>query len=826
MALKKSELYFSLWQSCDELRGSMDASQYKDYVLVLLFVKYISDKYVGQTYAPITIPKGSSFADMVALKGTPDIGEKINTRILAPIAEANNLSDMPDFNDPAKLGDGKEKVERLTNLIAIFENPALNFSKNKADGDDLLGDAYEYLMRHFASESGKSKGQFYTPAEVSRVIAQMLGIRNASTTNDTTVYDPTCGSGSLLLKIGDEAQQGQDVKVTLFGQEKDNATAGLARMNMYLHDYASADIKQGNTLANPLFKDGQSLKLFDYVVANPPFSDKRWRTGLNVDSDPFERFEGFGIPPAKQGDYAYLLHIIRSMKSTGKGACILPHGVLFRGNAESAIRKNLIKRGYIKGIIGLPSNLFYGTPISACIILLDKSGISKEHGIFMINASRGFRKDGAKNRLREQDIHKIVDTFNRQLDIPGYSRIVSMEEIVDPKNDFSLDLSRYIDTLDKEDEQDLKAHLEGGIPICDIDALSNYWKEFPSVRNILFESTDRTGYINLKTSITEVKSIIYGHQEFEAFNTLATNTFLDWKKDAISPLMSFAKNGYPKKLIEKLSENLLISFEHTPLIDSYDIYQHLMDYWNEVMQDDCYLIADLDWQKAAEPREIFQIKNKDGKLSWVENHDYKKGKRRFKSDLIPVQYLTSVYFSTEIGLISKLELEINEIEIQLEERIEEHGQEEGLLSDVVEGEGDKQKIIPKSIKARLKEIKEDSEYQDEAEMLIEYSTLLDNQAEIKQKLREVKADLEQKIENKYKSLNEEEIKKIVIYDKWLASLESLLQSQLDQVPHILAKRIEVLADRYSVPLPQIKKEVLRLSELVEEHLKKIGIPCR
>jgi type I restriction enzyme M protein len=204
MALKKSELYSSLWQSCDELRGGMDASQYKDYVLVLLFIKYISDKYAGMPFAPIVIPAGASFKDMVALKGKPDIGDQINKKIIAPLANANQLSDFPDFNDATKLGSGKEMVDRLTNLIAIFENPALDFSKNRADGDDILGDAYEYLMRHFATESGKSKGQFYTPAEVSRVIAQILGIRNARTTSATTIYDPTCGSGSLLLKVADK----------------------------------------------------------------------------------------------------------------------------------------------------------------------------------------------------------------------------------------------------------------------------------------------------------------------------------------------------------------------------------------------------------------------------------------------------------------------------------------------------------------------------------------------------------------------------------------------------------------------------------------------
>src|ERR1017187_1048363 len=438
MALKKSELYSSLGASCDELRGGMDASQYKDYVLVLLFIKYVSDKYAGVPYAPITIPHGTSFKDMVALKGKPDIGDQINKKIIAPLAHANNLSGVPDFNDAPKLGSGKEMVERLTNLIAIFENKALDFSKNRAEGDDILGDAYEYLMRHFATESGKSKGQFYTPAEVSRIIAQIIGIRNAKTTNATTVYDPTCGSGSLLIKVGDAAR----AKVTLYGQEKDAATSGLARMNMYLHNNPTALIVQGNTLTNPQFKDGETLKTFDYVVANPPFSDKRWSTGLDPLNDTYQRFQPFGVPPTKQGDYAYLLHIVRSLKSAGKGACILPHGVLFRGNAEADIRRALIRKGYIKGIVALPANLFYGTGIPACIVVIDKQDAHTRKGIFMIDASAGFLKDGPKNRLRAMDIHRIVDVFNKRLEVPKFSRMVSVDEI--EKNEFNLNLPRYI----------------------------------------------------------------------------------------------------------------------------------------------------------------------------------------------------------------------------------------------------------------------------------------------------------------------------------------------------------------------------------------------
>ena len=385
MAIKKSELYSSLWASCDELRGGMDASQYKDYVLFMLFIKYISDKYAdSDDFAPpVVIPKGASFEDMIQLKGKSDIGGKINTQIIQPLINANARlarTDFPDFDDPNKLGDGPAMVARITNLIAIFQKPELDFAKNRAEHDDILGDAYEYLMRHFASESGKSKGQFYTPSEVSRVISQVIGISPKTTVAATTAYDPTCGSGSLLLKVAAEAGK----YITLEGQEKDVTTAGLARMNMILHNFPSANILQGDTLANPKFKsdNGQGLRTYDYVVANPPFSDKAWSTGLTPEDDEFQRFN-WGVPPAKQGDYAYLLHIVRSMKSTGKGAVILPHGVLFRGNAEAVIRKQLVRSGILKGIIGLPANLFYGTGIPACILVLDKENAQARKGIFM-----------------------------------------------------------------------------------------------------------------------------------------------------------------------------------------------------------------------------------------------------------------------------------------------------------------------------------------------------------------------------------------------------------------------------------------------------------
>ena len=846
MAIKKSELYSSLWASCDELRGGMDASQYKDYVLVLLFVKYVSDRYAGQPYAPITIPKGAGFADMVALKGKSDIGDQINKKILGPLAQANQLSDMPDFNDPNKLGGGNEMVQRLTNLVSIFENPALDFSKNRADGDDLLGDAYEYLMRHFATESGKSKGQFYTPAEVSRVIAQILGIRHANTSNDTTVYDPTCGSGSLLLKIGDEARHGKDVKVTLYGQEKDSSTAGLARMNMILHDYAIAEIKGAgqSTLANPYFRDGDALKTFDYVVANPPFSDKRWSTGLDAEHDPWQRFQHYGVPPGKQGDYAYLLHILRSIKPAGKGACILPHGVLFRGNAEAAIRKNLVLRRYIKGIIGLPANLFYGTGIPACIVVLDKENATARGGIFMIDASKGFVKDGPKNRLREQDIHKIVDTFTKQVEIPRYSRVVSLAEISDPKNDYNLNLPRYIDSTEPEDLQDIDGHLRGGIPDRDIDVLERYWQVIPGVRAVLFEKADRPGYSQLKVdsgqlkastvkpaggaalstinSPLSIKEIIFSHAEFTAFNDSVTKLFAKWKKASTPLLNDFDKDGHPKALIETLSEELLAAVKQAPLLDAYDVYQHLMKYWAETMQDDCYLITSDGWTPGAQPREILQVKNKDGKLVWPEAHDYNKGKRRFKSDLIPAGILIARYFVAERQAIEAIEGELTAIEQQLGEQKEEQGGEEGLLAEVIEGEGDKQKITAKALKARLKEIGKDPEFADERKALEDYAALLEKQADAKSRLKKAQEDMDAKLDAKYPNLTEEEIKTLVVDDKWLATLTTAVQGELDRVSQTLTGRIRQLAERYATPMPKLITDVETLAGRVDEHLKRMG----
>jgi type I restriction enzyme M protein len=795
MALKKSELYSSLWSSCDELRGGMDASQYKDYVLVLLFIKYVSDKYAGLPYAPITIPPGSSFKDMVALKGKPDIGDQINKKIIAPLAKANKLSEMPDFNNPDKLGSGKEMVERLTNLIAIFEDKALDFSKNRAEGDDILGDAYEYLMRHFATESGKSKGQFYTPAEVSRVIAQIIGIGDGKATSSTTAYDPTCGSGSLLLKVADAA----GIRITLYGQEKDAATSGLARMNMILHDNATAVIEQGNTLTIPKFKDGDQLKTFDYVVANPPFSDKRWSTGIDPLHDPYERFKPFGTPPKKQGDYAYLLHIVRSLKSTGKGACILPLGALSRGNAEADIRRALVRRGYIKGIIGLPANLFYGTGISACIIVVDKQDAHARKGIFMIDASAGLMKDGPKNRLRAQDIHKIVDVFNKRLEVPKYSRMVSYDEI--EKKEFNLNLPRYIDSQTPEDLQDIEGHLKGGLPRADVDALQRYWNVCPTLRQTLFKA-NRPNYVDLAVEKAVITSTIYQHPEFVAFTTSMNAHFAVCRQRSARTLRQLKVGCHPKEVIASLSEDLLAHYASQLLIDKYDVYQHLMDYWAETMQDDCYLIATDGWK--AETRRVIETD--------------KKGKEKDKGwacDLLPKALIAARYFAKEQEALTELEANLDAVTARIAELEEEHGGEEGTFSEL-------DKVNKVNVTARLKEIKSDEEAKEETAVLGDWLKLSNQDAELKKRLKEAEADLDSKAYAQYPKLTEAEVQTCVVDDKWLAALEAAINGEMNRISQTLSQRVKELAERYETPMPQMISHVAELEARVSRHLEKMG----
>lgn len=810
VALKKSDLYSSLWAGADELRGGMDASQYKDYVLTLLFVKYVSDKAKADPYADVEVPEGGSFDDLVALKGKPNIGEQVNVAIRR-LADANDLQGVinnADFDDPDKLGKGKELVDRLTKLIGIFQD--LDFSGSRAEGDDLLGDAYEYLMRHFASESGKSKGQFYTPAEVSRVMAALLGIK-PNTPRSATVYDPTCGSGSLLLKVADASPHG----LTIYGQEKDNTTRALAVMNMVLHGNATADIRQGDTLTSPQFLKSNELQTFDYLVANPPFSVKSWTSGLENE---YGRFEGYGRPPEKNGDYAFLLHMIKSLKSTGKGAVILPHGVLFRGNAEAAIRKELIRRGYIKGIIGLPANLFYGTGIPACIIVLDKDNAQARTGIFMVDASKGFTKDGNKNRLRPRDMHKIIDAFVNQKEIERYSRMVPVSEIADPKNDYNLNIPRYIDSSEPEDIQDLHAHLQGGIPNRDLDALQPYWDAFPALRATLFKPL-RDGYSQLAVDKNDIQSTITNSSEYEAVVARTNGIVRHWWNKHEDLLTGISSTTRPNELISELGETLLAAFRPRPLIDEYGVYEQLMSYWNDVMHDDVALIMGEGWDNAAKPRKT--IENKERKLS--ETPDLVVGTGRsaakWKMDLIPPTLIVNRYFAEERAEVDALVTAAETASQAVEEFVEENGGEDGLLSDAM----DDDKLTKALAAARLKVAKREDPHGDEAKALAELIALYDAEAATKRDAKDAQSKLDDVALRQYAKLDSADIQSLVIDDKWGGRMVVGVNAELSVLTQKLVERLNVLGERYEKTLGDLDAEVEALGAKVSAHLVAMGV---
>lgn len=874
MAVKKSELYSSLWASCDALRGGMDASQYKDYILTLLFVKYVSDKFTGEDYADVEVPEGGSFDDMVQLIGKKNIGEGIN-KVIAKLAAANNLRGVIDkvsFNDPDKLGKGDEMVKKLSKLIEIFRRPELDFSKNRAEDDDLIGDAYEYLMRKFATESGKSKGQFYTPAEVSRILAKVIGISEEDRPS-ATIYDPACGSGSLLIRALNEAP----IDLSGYGQEKDTTTAGLAIMNAVLHNKV-ATIKAGNTFSDPqYFENGSDetvLRRFDYIVANPPFSIKNWTDGVKE----YGRFDGYGErPPEKNGDYAWLMHILKSLKRTGKAAVILPHGVLFRGNAEGEIRKALIKTGYIKGIIGLPANLFYGTGIPACIIIIDKENADERTGIFMIDASHDFVKDGNKNRLRERDIYKIVTTFNEQItDDPHYARFVPMSEITG-KNDYNLNISRYIDSGISEDLQSIEAHLKGGIPAYDVDGMERYWSVFGLLKNKLF-SVLRDGFYQLNVSKDEVRPLIHEDEEFSSYADKIDSAFVAWRSAVDQELRNINAYVNAKDLIVRLAEQILIQFEGVELIDKYDVYQVLLAYWQEVMSDDVYLLIQDGYEAGRELSYEYVVKTKtegDETITIVTDKV-----KSWDGKLIPKSIIIDTYFAEEAKAIDAAEVIVADTQAQIDELLE--GAEDG--SAIAELMDDKCKIAAKALKAAIDEIrskihseeidalitlqnllpmkKKDMDsylakhpicasakndkgnvnassvksriailrettpvpemYAEDYAQLMTLYTLMAKNDEQSKLVKALKSQLEEKVKEKYTVLTVEEIKELLVNKKWYYSIFDGIDALYVAISHSITNRIVELAERYEDTLPALSTVVDNYEIKVKSHLERMG----
>lgn len=893
MAVKKSELYSLLWEACNKLRGGVEPARYKDYVLVLLFFKYVSDRYKGQPFAEFTISKGASFEDLIAAKGKSDVGERVD-KIIQKFLEDNRLQgSLPDvsFNNPDELGSGKELVDKVSGLIAVFQNPAIDFKNNRASGDDIIGDAYEYFMMKFAQESGKSKGQFYTPSEVSRIIARLIGIGNIRQmpTKKWTLYDPAAGSGSLLIRAADEApvDENGDSIVTIFGQEKDHATAGLAKMNLILHQKGTGEIKRGNTLVDPAFTDDfGELKKFDFIVMNPPFSDKSWSDGIKTSEDKYKRFDGYGIPPEKNGDYAWFLHVLKSLDSNGKAGIIMPHGVLFRGNAEETIRIEVLKKRYIKGIVSLPANLFYGTGIPACIVIIDKEDAETREGIFLIDASRGFKKDGNKNRLREQDIEKIVQTFISGETIKGYSRFVKYSDILE-QNAGNLNVPRYIQKIDDTLPQNIAAHLKGGIPGKDIESLKRLWDISPALKQEIFTCVDEAHDVyNLALASGEIEGVIGQDASILAEKQKETDAiFTQWRDSVKDILLGIESETNPKELIRTIAVMLLNAYESARLLDNYDVYDCLLNYWNAKLQDDVYAIKASGYEVGREIEyEYAQKKAKDENGETISVDDTSKVKS-FEGALIPREIIEAVYFADELAAINELMEQSAALEAELDEMREEESGDEGLLKDVLNDKGDS---IPKAnLNKRLKEleakktsavmdamtrlvalfdegktdemetlIREMSEldefdirnkngtfgkaklkaalksaadsavvpeiYKDEYDALTAYAAKSAEKDEADKAWKEARKALDDEVEAKYGELTVDEIKHLLFDMKWMAKLETDIHDEFEQVLNSLSSKVLLIAKRYEHTLGEIEDRTAKSRAAVMAALERMG----
>ena len=891
--MKKSELYSMLWEACNKLRGGVEPSRYKDYVLVLLFFKYVSDRYKGQPFAEFTISKGASFEDLIDAKGKSDVGERVD-KIIQKFLEDNRLQgSLPDvsFNNPEELGSGKELVDKVSGLIAVFQNPAIDFKNNRASGDDIIGDAYEYFMMKFAQESGKSKGQFYTPSEVSRIIARLIGIGDIKQmpTKKWTLYDPAAGSGSLLIRAADEApvDENGDSIVTIFGQEKYPDTAGLAKMNFILHNKGTGEIKSGNTLSTPQYLDGfNELKKFDFIVMNPPFSDKSWTDGIKPSEDKYKRFDGYSIPPEKNGDYAWFLHVLKSLDSNGKAGIVMPHGVLFRGNAEETIRIEVLKKKYIKGIVSLPQNLFYGTGIPACIIIIDKEDAETREGIFLIDASRGFKKDGSKNRLREQDIEKIVQTFINREEIPGYSCFVKYSDVLE-KNGGNLNIPRYIQKIDDTLPQNIAAHLRGGIPGTDVDSLRKLWSIAPALKQEIFTCIDEVHNIyTLALASGEIEGAISQDESILVEQQHETKViFEQWKEEVKDILLGIDADTNPKELIRMIAAMLRVAYEQARLLDNYDVYDCLLNYWNAKLQDDVYAIKSGGYAVAREiDYEYAKKKQKDESGETVEVDDTSKVKS-FEGALIPKEIMEAVFFAEELAELTALMEQSAALEAELDEMREEESGDEGLLKEALNEKGDS---IPKAnlnkrikeldakktsaimdaitqlvalfdenktveMEALIREVPELGEfdirnkngtfgkaklkaalkvatetavvpeiYADEYAALTLYSQKYAEMDTVDKAYKAARKALDEKLVAKYAELTDDEIKHLLFDMKWMAKLAADVCDEIEQVLNTLSSKVLLIAKRYEHTLGEIEDRTAKSRAAVVSALERMG----
>lgn len=811
MALKKSEIYSTLTKCANKLRSNsgIGAESFKNYVLIILFLKYISDKVKSGDNTVLEIPEGCYFEDIVALKGKKNIGDSLN-KIIGKISEANGLQDIINLSDhdfcDKKLGNAEDSSKLISELVAAFQDDGLDFSHNRAADDDLIGDAYEYLMRNFASLAGKDKGQFYTPTEISRLMALLIGI-DQDDRPMVSAYDPTCGSGSLLLRVRAAARH----NVSLDGQDIDPANIELSYMNMVIHGCETPNILQGDTLNSPKHVVNGKLQTYNYVVSNPKFSLHNWMLTAKND-DTWGRWSSeMGVPPQQYGDFAFLLHCVKSMKSDGKCAIILPNGVLTRGGDEEKLRKWLIEQRLLSGIIAFPANAFYGTSIAGNVLILDNHRV--QDGVFFIDASElGYKDADSKIRLREQDIKRVIDVWRRRKDEPHFAHLSTFETTQQDgeeapmyeiqRNTFNLNMSRYVVPKDKEIHQNIDGHLHGGIPVADIDRLQKYWDICPSLRTALFVPF-REGFFSLAVEKQNVAETISNEKSFETQRDVFDDTILKWC-DQTQPLMlAVGKDSKPKDVIALWGQSILDTFlKATSLVNAYDVYDQLLGYYNDTMQDDLFMISRDGWM----PRLIVPTKKSP---KWTD----------LSCDLLPVDLAVKVFLNDLKWQFVEKTAALADIQEKIQTMTEEN--EDYLDEALFYGKLNAANIKKKQKEAQKPEMQ--NVYSDQQRNLWQqYLDLLESEKAVKAEIKALDAQLYKEIVRVYGELTEDDARTVIVNDKWLADISSRISDEMQTALHRIVTEVNDMHSRYEFTLGELSRSFAQKEASVFNHLKEMG----
>lgn len=859
MITTSEEIKRRLWDGANDLRGSMDASRYKDYMLGLMFYKFLSDQTLAtfrstagvsksannvQEYEEAYQQLGDTLSGMIQkVLGYYVLPEHLyqtwvkdirngdfelqkvmdslnsferNIEIKGDADDFKGLfsTSIIDLTDSALGNDLNKRSKNIKDLILLFADLDMVDLQN----GDVLGDAYEYLIGQFASSAGKKAGEFYTPRQVSEVLAQIV----VKSSNISSVYDPTVGSGSLLLTVGKHLNKSAQRDLHYYGQEFITETYNLTRMNLLLHGVRpeNMDIKNGNTLAEDWPEDPDRPEegvQFDAVVMNPPYSDSKWNKHedkpLKV-SDP--RFADFGVlPPDSKGDFAYLMHGLYHLGQKGTMAIVLPHGVLFRGGTEGQIRKRLLEKNYVDAVIGLPNNMFTNTGIPVCVMILKKNRELSDP-VLLLDSSEHFVKIGKQNVLREKDIAQIVDTYVDKIEVAGYSHLADRKEIIE--NEYNLNIPRYVEAMDSEIPQDVDGHLLGGIPmknIADLKVLNSIVKDV--LDNAL--TPLREGYVELNESVDDLTKEVLADERVKNKSAEVEGKVTEYLQKFWGKLISVDSETELEDLRDEMLAEIKQILSKFDYLDAYAGYQIIAEIWKNTLFNDTELIAGMGFYTAGRTREPNMVAKGTGQ----KKHEEQDG---WIGAIVPNDLIAKNLYSELVQKIADSKEQLTATESELSELVEaakvEDSDENSILYDSIKKNKDDEpqdSFDNKKIKAELKEAKKGS---DEYQLLHKVSALMNQKSKLNTGIKNQEKELQGAVYERIENLTNEEVNSLV-YEKWFGGIETKIVNLVQAPLKDELQTLETLNTRYSTTLSDLEKETEQVESEFESLLSELVV---